>query len=175
MHEAVPPAPPLRIDTEHSHLGFEVRTRLGQHLEGVFPVYDGTVEALPDGRHQVRLRIATAAAEIPGRARYTAWMRGDSFFDSVRHPWMEFVSDPYVAAGLADGAALNGRLTLRGVTQDEALQVAPSACPRPGLDCAVWVSGDIQRSRYGMDDWRLVLSDRVLLRMQVRLKENPPP
>lgn len=61
------------------------------------------------------------------------------------------------------------------MTRDEQLQVAPAACPRPGLDCAVWVSGDIRRSRYGMDDWRLVVDDRVLLRMQVWLRDNPHP
>lgn len=174
----VPVAEPARaqqIDTQRSHLGFEVRTRLGGQVAGVFPAFDGAIHTLPDGRHQVRLRVATLAAEIPGRARYTAWLRGDHFFDALRHPWMEFVSDPYVAQGLADGLLLEGRLTLRGVTRDEQLQVAPAACPRPGLDCAVWVSGDIQRSRYGMDDWRLVLGDHVLLRMQVWIRDNPSP
>lgn len=107
-------AQPLSIDLERSHLEFEVRTRLGGQVAGTFPVYDGSIQVLPDGRHQVRLRIATAAAEIPGRARYTRWMRGDNFFDALRHPWMEFVSAPYTADGLTDGLLLDGHLTLRG-------------------------------------------------------------
>lgn len=169
------PERPLRIDTQRSHLGFEVRTRFGGQIAGVFPEYEGTIHVLPDGRHQVRLRIATGAAAIPGRSRYTAWLRGDHFFDAASHPWMEFVSGPYVAGSLSAGLVLDGHLTLRGVTREEQLQLAPAACQRPGLDCAVWVSGEIQRSRYGMDDWRLVLSDSVLLRMQVWLRDNPSP
>ncbi|HET6397054.1 MAG TPA: YceI family protein [Pseudoxanthomonas sp.] len=168
------PAVAMTIDTARSHLGFEVRTRLGQRLEGVFPRHEGLVERLPDGRHRVRLRVATVAAEIPERPRYTAWMRGESFFDTLRHPWMEFVSDPYEPRALAEGGALHGRLTLRGVTRAEALELEPAACPRPGLDCPVEVRGDIERSRYGMDDWRVVLSDRVRFLMQVWLKEAAP-
>ena len=72
------PGAPLLIDTQRSQLEFEVRTRIGQRLQGVFPVYEGLCEVLPDGRHQVRLRLSTAAAEIPDKPRYTAWMRGDS-------------------------------------------------------------------------------------------------
>lgn len=174
--QAMPaPAPALLIDTAHSRIGFEVRTRFGQRLEGDFPVYDGLVETLPDGRHLVRLRISTAAAQIPDKPRYTAWMRGENFFDTVRYPWMEFVSDPYTPGDLSEGGALSGRLTLRGTTRSESLALAPSTCARPGLDCAVAVSGDIDRSRYGMDEWQFAVGDRVRLRMQVRLRDNPAP
>lgn len=163
-----------RLDPERSLLEFEVRTRLGQRLRGQFPRYEGLVERLPDGRHQVRLRISTAAAEIPGKPRYTGWMRGDSFFDTVRHPWMEFVSDPYLPDTLAHGGQLHGRLTLRGATRPERLDVAPAQCARPGLDCAMEVHGDIQRGRYGMDDWQVMLSERVRFTMQVWLGEAGP-
>ena len=169
------PGAPLLIDTQRSQLGFEVRTRIGQRLQGVFPVYEGICEVLPDGRHQVRLRLSTAAAEIPDKPRYTAWMRGDSFFDVLRHPWMELVSEPYQAETLADGGELVGRLTLRGNSRAESLRIGPAECARPGLDCPIAVNGDIARSRYGMDDWQIAVGDRVLLRMQVWLKDNPAP
>lgn len=171
------PAPELtlyRVDPEHSLLEFEVRTRLGQRLRGQFPRYEGQVDLLPDGRQRVRLRISTAAAEIPGKPRYTGWMRGDSFFDTLRHPWMEFVSDPYPPGALADGGPLRGQLTLRGATRPEHLEVEPAQCARPGLDCLVQVRGDIQRSRYGMNDWQVMLSERVRFTMQVRLREADP-
>ena len=169
------PGAPLLIDPHRSTIAFEVRTRVGQRLDGLFPVYEGICEVLPDGRQQVRLRLSTAAAEIPGKPRYTGWMRGDSFFDALRHPWMEFVSDPYAGSDLADGGELRGRLTLRGATRAESLRVAPAACARPGLDCPVEVSGDIDRSRYGMDAWQIALADKVRLRMQVWLKDNATP
>ncbi len=164
-----------RIDETRSALGFEVRTRLGQRLEGVFPQFEGVVETLPDGRHRVRLRLATAAAEIPDRPRYTQWMRSDRFFDTVRHPWMEFVSDPYPTTLLRSGGKLRGTLSLRGFQKEETLDMQPATCEHPGRDCDVVVEGDIRRSRYGMDDWQLALGERVRFLMRVRLTEHQAP
>ena len=73
---------------------------------------------------------------------------------------------------LADHVDL--RVTGEATNGAEALELEPAACPRPGLDCPVEVRGDIERSRYGMDDWRVVLSDRVRFLMQVWLKEAAP-
>lgn len=173
--DAPPPSPSERIDETRSSLGFEVRTRLGQRLDGSFPRFEGVVEMLPDGRHRVRLRIATAAAEIPQRPRYTQWMRSDRFFDTVRHPWMEFVSDPYPPSLLREGGELRGTLSLRGIHKEETLDMLPATCERPGRDCDVVVEGDIRRSRYGMDDWQLALSERVRFLMRVRLVEPGTP
>ena len=96
----------VAIDHAQSWLGFEVYTRFGQRVAGEFPRFRGEVEALPDGRHRVRLRVATTEAVIPDRPRYTAWMRGASFFDSGRHPSMEFVSDPFPARLLRAGGPM---------------------------------------------------------------------
>ncbi len=170
--EAVPP--PARFDTTRSGLGFEVRTRFGQQLSGDFPRYEGQVEQLPDGRRRVHIRVATSEAQIPGRPRYSSWMRGASFFDTERHPWMEFVSDPYLPGLLSEGGALDGTLTLRGVSHRERLQVAPAACDRPGRDCDILVRGGIERSHYGMREWQVALADEVLLTVRVRLLETPP-
>lgn len=168
-------APPaVAFDTDKSWLGFEVRTRFGQRLVGEFPRYEGAVEHLPDGRHRVRLRVATGEAAIPGRPRYTGWMHGQSFFDSVRYPWMEFVSEPYDPALVHEGGPLKGRLSLRGVTRDEELEVVRAACARPGRDCDIQVGGGIDRADYGMRDWQLALADQVRLEVRVRLREDAP-
>lgn len=165
---------PVAFDTTRSWIGFEVRTRFGQSLPGEFPRYEGMVEHLPDGRHRVSLRVATGEAVIPDRPRYTSWMHGQSFFDSVRHPWMEFVSEPYPPALLREGGPLKGRLTLRGVTHDEELDVVPAPCARPGLDCDIQVSGAIERADYGMREWRFALTDQVRLEVRVRLQGGAP-
>lgn len=170
--QAAPPT--VAFDTARSWLGFEVRTRFGQRMAGEFPRYDGVVEHLPDGRHRVRLRIATSEAMIPDRPRYTSWMRSQSFFDAIRHPWMEFVSEPYAPALLREGGALKGRLSLRGVTRDEELDVVRAGCDRPGLDCDIQVSGAIERADYGMREWQFALADQVRLEVRVRLQEAAP-
>ena len=64
-------AQPLSFDTTHSRFGFEIRTRFGQRIEGEFPRFEGWLTLLPDGRHQVRLRMFTAYVQIPGKPRYT--------------------------------------------------------------------------------------------------------
>lgn len=168
------PAPGAAVDTARSWLGFEVRTRFGQRMAGEFPRFEGQVEHLPDGLHRVRLRIATSEARIPDRPRYTAWMRSQSFFDAIRYPWMEFVSDPYAPALLREGGPLRGRLTLRGVTRDEELQVAPPACARPGVDCDIQASGSIERADYGMREWQFALADEVRMEVRVRLLDAAP-
>ena len=157
------------IDPAHSWLGFEVYTRFGQRVAGEFPEFQGRVEALADGRQRVRLQVATSQARIPERPRYTSWMRGASFFDTGRHPLMEFVSEPYPVELLHHGGALRGQLTLRGVTRPQRLEVLPAGCERPGIDCPIRVSGSIDRSDFDMRQWQLALADRVWLLARLQL------
>lgn len=176
---AEPPAPPphqvLEFDTARSRFGFEIRTRLGQRIEGVFPRFEGRIEVLSDGRHQVHLRMFTRYVEIPGKSRYTGWMRGEEFFDSARYPVVEFDSVPYWPEVVDKGGGVQGRLILRGVSHPETLQVEPAECPRAGYDCDVVSRGNVQRGRYGMDSWQLALSDRVTFVLRARLSEAPKP
>lgn len=178
LSAALFPVPEARaqvaIDEQQSWLGFEVYTRFGQRVAGEFPDFEGGIEPLPDGRQRVRLRVATSEALIPDRPRYTAWMRGVSFFDTVRHPWMEFVSEPYAPDLLREGGALRGQLTLRGVTRPQRLQVLPAACERPGLDCAIQVDGSIDRNDFGMREWQVALADKVWLMASLQLSGTSP-
>ena len=163
------------LDTQHSRIGFEVRTRFGQRIEGVFPRFEGRIEILSDGRHQVHLKMFTRSVVIPGKDRYTGWMRGEEFFDAGRHPVVEFDSLPYWPDTVADGGDIDGRLTLRGVSHPETLRVEKAECARPGYDCDVVSRGTVQRGRYGMDSWQLALSDRVTFVLRARLSEAPKP
>lgn len=165
----------LAFDTARSRFGFEIRTRLGQRIEGEFPRFEGRIEVLPDGRHQVHLRMFTRYVEIPGKDRYTGWMRGEEFFDSARYPVVEFDSVPYWPEVVDKGGGVQGRLILRGVSHPETLRVEPAACPRAGYDCDVVSRGTVQRGRYGMDSWQLALSDRVTFVLRARLSEAPKP
>ena len=159
----------VAIDHAQSWLGFEVYTRFGQRVAGEFPEFQGRVEALADGRQRVRLQVATSQARIPERPRYTSWMRGASFFDTGRHPLMEFVSEPYPVELLRHGGTLRGQLTLRGVTRPQRLEVQPATCERPGIDCQIRVSGSIDRSDFDMRQWQLALADRVWLLARLQL------
>lgn len=157
------------FDHARSRIGFELQTRWGQRLQGAFPRYDGAVQVLPDGRHRVQVALQAASVEIVGHPAYTRFSRGDGFFAATRYPWVRFESDPYPVSLLRTGGDLQGVLDMRGVRRRETFHVAPAQCARPAHDCAVEVSGTVQRSDYAMATWGIVLRDQVRFELYVRL------
>jgi polyisoprenoid-binding protein YceI len=173
---AAPPVPAVpQIDTARSQFGFEIRTRFGQKVEGLFPRFEAWTIQLPDGRHQVRLRMFAQYVEIPDKPRYTGWMRGEDFFDVARYPLVEFESEPYWPQLIQQGGDVKGQLTIRGISRQETLRLAKPECARPGYDCDLVSRGTILRGRYGMDNWQMALSDRVTFILRTRLVGAPQP
>lgn len=156
------------LDMQRSQFGFEIRTRFGQRISGVFRRVEGDILVLPDGRHQVRLVMYADQVETPGKPRYTAWMRGEDFFDAARYPQVQFDSLPYLPGLVQTGGSITGTLTLRGVSHLETLRVAPAECDRPGYDCDVVSRGTLLRGRYGMNKWQVALGDKVTLLLRTR-------
>ena len=163
------------FDPAASRFGFELRTRWGTKLEGLFPRYEGEVRRLVDGRHQVVLRMFTQSVEIVGHPRYTEWTRSSRFFEAERYPVVAFVSRPYDPEMLRHGGDLAGELSIRGITRPKTLTVAPAACARPAVDCDVVATGAVRRSDYDMDDWMMAISDRVVFVLRARLKPEAVP
>jgi polyisoprenoid-binding protein YceI len=168
------PARAQAVDPARSRIEFELTTRWGQHLVGHFPRYDGEVVVLPDGRHEVRIRLAAASVEVAGSRRYTRFARGERFLDAEHHPWVEFRSDPYAADLVRSGGPLQGTLTMHGVSRREAFVLAPSECARPARDCDILARGRVLRTDYGVESWRWALTDDVEFRLRVRLKDALP-
>lgn len=175
--QAPPPVAPapgpqaLSFDPAHTRLGFKLRARWGQLLQGWFPHYEASIGVLPDGRHQVQLKLYTADVDVNESARYSAWARGDSFFDTRHYPTVTWASEPYDVAVVAHGGRLPGTLTIRNVSRPEKLEVAPPpvGCAHPGYDCDVQITGAISRDDYGMDGYRMALDDRVEFVLRMRL------
>ena len=163
------------FDPVHTRLGFELRTRWGQVLDGVFRHYEGSVEHLPDGRQQVRLRMYTRDVEIVGHPRYSEWARSEQFFDADRYPVVTFTSRPYDPLLLYDGGKLEGELSIKGISRPRSLEVAPATCPRPAVGCDVVATGAVRRSDYDMDDWMLAVSDRVVFVLRARIRSARTP
>jgi polyisoprenoid-binding protein YceI len=168
-------APVTRIDTALSRIGFTLKTRWGQELEGRFPDWSGEIVPVSEQRRQVRLRLPTREVEILGHARYSKITRGSGFFDADRHPWVEFVSDPYTDELLREGGLLGGALTIRGVRRREVFTLEPASCDRPTIDCDVVASGVVYRSDYAMDRWGFALSDRVVFNLNIRTRPAAGP
>lgn len=163
-----PGATERAFEPARSEIGFVLRTRWGQQLDGRFPDWSGVILALPGGAHQVRLTLDTAGVEIVGSRSYTRITRGAGFFDVERHPEALFVSDPYPTALLRDGGDMTGVLSIRGIAQRESFRIEPATCDRPAIDCDVVGQGDIRRSRYAMDRWGYALADQVRFTLRIR-------
>jgi polyisoprenoid-binding protein YceI len=162
------------FDPAHTRFNFEMRTRWGQRVSGVFPRYDGELRVLPDGRHQVRIALAVDSLVVGDSRRYTAMARGERFFDADRFPVVEFVSDPHEATLATQGGRLRGRLTMHGISRMESFHVEPAQCARPGKDCDVVAYGSVRRNDYDLDGWQFALTDRVRFEMRVRLRQEEP-
>ncbi|NLW95538.1 YceI family protein [Luteimonas wenzhouensis] len=172
---ASPPGPAAEIDTARSRIGFTLKTRWGQELEGRFPQWSGTIEPVSAQRRRVRLRLPTSEVEILDHPQYSKITRGKGFFDADHHPWVEFVSDPYDDALLREGGLLGGQLTIRGVRRREVFALAPATCARPTIDCDVVATGVVYRSDYAMDRWAFALADRVVFSLHLRTRPSAAP
>ncbi|WP_407353577.1 YceI family protein [Luteimonas sp. R10] len=161
------------IDDGVSRVGFTLRTRWGQSLEGRFPEFDGEVRLLADGRKQVHLRLSAREIEIVGHPRYTRLTRGEGFFDAERHPQVTFVSEAFAPALVRTGGELAGVLDIRGVQRRELFAIAPAACERPLIDCPVEVAGSVRRADYAMDRWAFALAERVQFDLVLRAAPIP--
>ena len=168
-------APASEIDTALSRIGFTLKTRWGQSLEGRFPDWQGEIVEVSEQRRQVRLRLPTREVEILDHPRYSKITRGNGFFDADHHPWVEFVSDPYTGDLLQEGGLLGGALTIRGVRRREVFTLEPATCARPTIDCDVVAKGVVYRSDYAMDRWGFALSDRVVFNLRIRTRPAPAP
>ncbi|MEN1942013.1 YceI family protein [Luteimonas sp. MJ174] len=171
---AVFPLRAAEIDAAASEIGFSLVTRWGEMVDGRFPVFEGHLTRLPDGRQQVRLSLSAADVEILGNRRHTQLTRGRGFFDAARHPWISFVSDPFDPRLLVDGGALRGVLGIRDVQQREAFTVLPATCARPALDCPVLAAGLIDRSHYGMTRWSVAIGRKVRFQLRIRAVDGAP-
>lgn len=168
-------AAPVRatgIDTAASQVGFQLTTRWGEVIDGRFPVFDGQVSRLPDGRQQVRLSLSAADVEILDSTRRTQMTRGAGFFDARRYPWITFLSDPFDPELLARGGQLPGLLNIRDVQRREAFTVAASACARPARDCPVRAAGVVDRSLYGINRWPVVVARKVRFELRILVEDE---
>jgi polyisoprenoid-binding protein YceI len=153
----------LLIDTARSSAGFALRALWVKRIDGGFARVEGVIERAPaTGRFDVDVRIAADSVKMD-KEDHARWARSADFFDAARHPWIRFRAESVPERVLREGGQIRGELTLRGATRAVGFEVAPAECARPGRDCAVRASGDVQRSEFGMDARRLVLSDKVRL------------
>jgi polyisoprenoid-binding protein YceI len=164
----------LRIDGARSEAAFEVRAVWVKRIDGRFAHVEGVIEADRErGSYVVDVRIAGGSV-LMDRKSHEEWARSPEFFDTERHPWIQFRTAELPAARLSEGGALRGTLTLRGISREVEFEILPSECGRPGLDCPVRARGELERTDFGMDARRMFVSDKVRLSFNIRVHPETP-
>jgi polyisoprenoid-binding protein YceI len=166
---ATPPG--ARIDTARSLATFSVRAVWIKRIEGRFAHIEGSIlpEPLPD-HFALQVRVA-AGSVLMSRESHEEWARSEDFFDSARHPWIEFQARNLPGELLRAGGEIEGLLSLRGEQRPVRFELLPPDCATPGFECPVQARGEVDRSDFGMDARRLFVSDRVRLSFDIRLRD----
>lgn len=162
------------IDTAHSGVEFKVR-HLVTNVPGRFSQFSGTFvfdeKAVENSSVDVTIDVASVDTDNPKRDEH---LRSADFFDVATHPQMTFKS---VKVRKLDGQrfAVDGNLTLRGVTKPVTLDVEFLGT-HPGMGSGLRVgfaaSAKINRQEFGVN-WNKALDQGgFLLGDDVRIDIN---
>lgn len=165
------------FEPAHTHIGFSVRHLGLTSTPGVFKRFSAqldfderTVEA-----SSVSFEVAVASIDT-GLELRDEHLRGADWFDVRQYPTAVFVSRS-VRRGEGDGYAIEGDLTLRGVTQSVVFDARLTGratnpwtqAPVVGFEAVA----EISRSAFGLAAFPGALSDAVRLRVETELTPVP--
>lgn len=158
-----------QFDPSRTFAQFEIDQLWFYTQRGRFDLAHGTLEydaALRTGRLDITL---DAGSLDTGNDERDADLRGPSWFDVGRYPTITFRSQRFVFE--EDRlAAIEGELTMRGVTRPMKLEITRIACGfSPASEkqgCGADASGTLKRSRFGMRSSLPFVGDEVRLRIQ---------
>ena len=108
------------IDPVHSSIGFSVRHLMVSKIRGTFENFGGAITIADDGTASVSAEIAVASIHT-GNDQRDAHIKSADFFDAQTYPTAVFTSTGVKPSG--DRYALNGELTVKGVTKPVSLDV----------------------------------------------------
>ena len=176
------PAPERwRIVASASRVQFWVRIFGVVPLAGSFPKIAGaiTIDAA-DGTARVEADVAAGAVTMR-RPSHEDWAKSDEFFDADAHPTIRFESEPFPLSRLDGGGAIQGSLTVRGITRPVGFAIerarctgviAADAAEGAARLCRVELAGSIDRSEFGMQTRGGTLGNRVSLRFEIAARPN---
>lgn len=167
------------IDASHSRVGFAVTHMMVSTVRGEFGQVEGTVEYDPKNVAATKVNATVQVASVDTREpKRDDHLRSADFFDAANLPTMTFVSKS-VKNVKKDGFDLVGDLTIRGVTKEVTLKVAPFTPevkdPWGNYKVGTRATGVINRQDFGvkwnntLDGGGLVVGDEVTIELDVEL------
>jgi polyisoprenoid-binding protein YceI len=162
------------IDPAHSSIGFSVRHLMGK-VRGTFEEFTGHMRiAEQPADCSATAVISMSSVNTANRMRDDD-LRSVNFFDVDRHPDMTFESTGLVVrGGLLE---LPGKLTIRGITRDVAMEVEFLGLDETGLQgeqrIGISATTTIRRSDYGVgagtgEGQKIVVGDRVTIQLDIQ-------
>lgn len=160
-----------RLEPEASTVGFATDFGDGK-ITGRMPVARADLQidfdSVANTTVAVTLDVSHAQASFPFAAEA---MKGPQVLDAGTWPTIRFVSTRVRAEG--DGARVDGRLTIRGVTRPATLhaQIYRQAGYVPGdrSHLTIRLTGAVQRSAFGATGWANLVGDEVRLDILARI------
>ena len=162
---AVPAPGRYEIDASRSAVAFRTRHLFGlAPVRGSFAIWAGTVEvAEPVTDSRIHAEIETASFRT-GNPQRDGIVRPARLLDAGQHPVMTFISDH------ADGQALPGMLTVRGVTRPVSLLVEQVAVTPESFTARGTARTD--RAGFGVTAYRGLAGRYLDMSVEVRCVRN---
>lgn len=173
LHAAPDESVSWHFDAAGSGILFQLSALGVVPIRGTFDRFTGNIwREGSAGLFRVEMRIDAQSLSMPS-GRYRTWARSEEFFDVDRYPEIFFRSDPIPWSVVSNGGNLSGQLTVRGEQRQVEFEILPGDCTRAATVCVLHVTGDINRTRFGMRSRRLALSSRVYLDMRFKAVARP--
>ena len=159
------------FDHEGGQVGFSARHMGLFSSHGSFERFRAALALDPaaPGNADVDVTIETGFVSLPWPGA-TDLLRSEAYFDVAQHPTARFVGR---AEGVADQGAfpVRGLITVRGIQRPLVLQARLAARRREaaGEVAAFTAAGEILRSEFGMTADRTLISDRIMITVNVRI------
>lgn len=157
------------IEPSHTFLQFEIDHLWFFTERGQFNRTHGTLE-YDVAQHGGSLKVVIDTDSlVTGNDERDTVLKGSGWLDVGRYPTITYRSQRFI---FEQGrlAAIEGELTMLGITQPMRLEIARIKCglnPVSGTQgCAADASGTFQRSRFGMRTGLPFIGDEVRLRIQ---------
>jgi polyisoprenoid-binding protein YceI len=162
------------IDPVHSEVGFTVRHMMVSKVRGKFTAFSGQFVTGADPLDSSVTATVELGSIDTGNVDRDNHIRSADFFEVDAHPVMTFRSTGVRPNG--DGYALDGELTLKGVTRPLTLDVELGGFgpdPYGGVRSGFTAVGEIKRSDFGVDfnavleTGGVVVGDKITLLLEI--------
>lgn len=161
-----------RLDESNSLLTAKVPFFGLSSKTATFPKMRGTATIVGNDPSQAEIDVTFDATAITAPDTVTLnRLRGEKFFWVEEHPSIRFTGRSLTMTSATEGS-MTGRLTARGVTRDQTLNVTFDRNPlTAGPDAPInfTATARIDRRNYGMRSFQLIVGNKVDIRLRARL------